>query len=64
MTFNTAQEIRFDDFMKEIKDCQNECGKWTKQQYCDWVNEWVDTGNNYAGYVKQGGIRPHRPHNP
>jgi len=64
MNFTTEQEQRFADFLSEIQECQDEIGDWTMYEYCEWLKQWVDKDNSYNGYVKQGGVRPHRPHNP
>lgn len=62
MTLNAAQLERLAEYIQEMKDCQSLSNEWTEQEYCDYINEWIDPDNNFDGYVKNGGVRPPRPH--
>jgi hypothetical protein len=56
------QYARLAEYVQEMKDCQELCGEWTAQEWQDYNDAWIDCDNNFNGYVKNGGVRPTRPH--
>ena len=64
MTLTNPQLKRLIEFLNEVKECHELCKECNKKEWDAYFDAWVDPGNNFTGYVKKGGVRPVRPHNP